>query len=595
LQEFGKLVESCSHLQELRCIGCGINLEFNRLGTLNGTIEMNGNRVLRNCLIPFCGLTMTILMNCGLAQDLASNATAKAVQYLPEEAIATLTLWPAQTAKLPRFSMAPIEVATAAGLEQIGIDPMRIQRIDIMAPVPVPGPAGPQFGTVIQLETDVDVANLNPQVFQGQDPTENDEKGFKFRLLAGPPNVQVIVHQASPKTLLVGTKPFVKRMIAQRRNPGSIATTLAAAKSSQDALLVLSIKAIAPLIAGNIEAMRGQLPPPVTTDLDNIVKSTDFLALRLILNESEKLQLMASAIDDQSAEELETSIKSVMDFGLKIMVQQFSQSIPQDGSKTNEAMLAYVNRMAGDLLQKYTPRRNGKRVILEVEGIQNSATIGTLVGLLLPAVQSARQAARRVQSSNNLKQLSLAMLNFESAHKKFPSTVVVEKASGKPLLSWRVAILPYIEQAELYDQFHLEEAWDSPHNIKLIDKMPAVFKHPNRQLKPGHTIYVVPVNDQTALRSDEPTKMSSITDGTSNTILLVEAANEAAVPWTAPQDLDVDFDNPVNKLVAPNTPGFQAAFCDGSVRYLSQLIDPNVLIALFTRAGGEVANPNVAR
>ena len=94
-------------------------------------------------------LAVTVLSNASTAQDSAGAALAtEAVKYLPEESIGTVTLWPARTAKLPRFRLAPLEVASAAGLEQVGIDPLTIQRVDVM--LPIPNPAGVQFGAVIQ-------------------------------------------------------------------------------------------------------------------------------------------------------------------------------------------------------------------------------------------------------------------------------------------------------------------------------------------------------------------------------------------------------------------------------------------------------------
>src|SRR5271166_372859 len=99
------------------------------------------------------------------------------------------------------------------------------------------------------------------------------------------------------------------------------------------------------------------------------------------------------------------------------------------------------------------------------------AIIAMLIALLLPAVQAAREAARRAQCTNNLKQIALAMHNYASANNCFPPAATYTR-DGKPLLSWRVLILPYLEQASLYNQFHLDEAWDSPNNKPLGDRMP---------------------------------------------------------------------------------------------------------------------------
>ena len=533
-------------------------------------------------LIPTCIL---------VAQESAGGPlAAEAAKYLPEESIGTVTLWPARTLNLPRFRLAPLEVFTAAGLEQVGIDPLKIQRLDVM--LPMPGPAGTQFGAVLQMTDAVSLNDLNPQVFGANE--EQNEKGFKFRMVDGPPDPEVILHQAGPKTILLGTKIFVKRMVTQRRAPTSLTTTLTSVAAGQDALVLLSIKTLRPVIDGGIDSMQGQLPPDLAEDLKVVSKSTDFMALRLTLDKSEKLQLMASGNDDAAAAAMEKSLMNLIAFAKAMIVEQTKASLPDDGSATSAATHDYIDRVSTEFEGMLTPKRTGKRIVLEVEGIENTATIGTLIGLLLPAVQAGRQAAMRMDASNNLKQLGLAMHNYESAYRTLPATAILQQGTGKPLLSWRVAILPYIEQAALYNQFHLDEPWDSEHNIKLLDMMPAVYKSRSKNVKPGHTTYVAPVSEETMLRKDELAKFSEVTDGLSNTIMLIEAGDEAAVPWTKPDDLDIDLEN-LEEIIAklknsasPNV--FQACIGDGSVRAISLDIDLSTLRAMLTRAGGEVVN-----
>ncbi len=111
------------------------------------------------------------------------------------------------------------------------------------------------------------------------------------------------------------------------------------------------------------------------------------------------------------------------------------------------------------------------------------------IALLLPAVQAVREAARRAQCTNNLKQIGLALHNYHSATNGFPAAAITSK-DGKPLLSWRVAILPFIEQQNLYNEFHLDEAWDSPHNKALIARMPKTYLCPTAPVRQeGTTTY----------------------------------------------------------------------------------------------------------
>ena len=105
---------------------------------------------------------------------------------------------------------------------------------------------------------------------------------------------------------------------------------------------------------------------------------------------------------------------------------------------------------------------------------------GAAGATLLEAVQKVREAASRAQSQNNLKQFALAMHNYHSTYNHLPPAASFDK-NGKPMLSWRVMILPFIEQDALYKQFRLEEPWDSEHNKKLLAKMPEVFASPDEK------------------------------------------------------------------------------------------------------------------
>jgi prepilin-type processing-associated H-X9-DG protein len=223
-----------------------------------------------------------------------------------------------------------------------------------------------------------------------------------------------------------------------------------------------------------------------------------------------------------------------------------------------------------------------------IPGLASPAVGGLLVALLLPATQASSEAARRAQCINDLKQIALAYHNFHSATNAFPAPAITDK-DGKPLLSWRVAILPYIEQQELYNKFKLDEPWDSPHNKALIKEMPAVYLCPShKNPEPGTTTYRVFVGDGAMFQAGQVTPIQSITDGTSNTILVVEA--KEAVPWTKPDDLKFDMNAKPSLYGAgsPHPGGFNAAFADGAVRFLKNSINVQVWKALITRAGGEV-------
>jgi hypothetical protein len=201
-----------------------------------------------------------------------------------------------------------------------------------------------------------------------------------------------------------------------------------------------------------------------------------------------------------------------------------------------------------------------------------------------------------VTSANNLRQILLAFHNYHDVNKGLPPAYNVD-ADGKPLLSWRVHILPYIEQQQLYAQFHLNEPWDSEHNKKLIPQMPQVYRSPRSVAGEGMTTYLTPRNKDSAFAppaEDADPKvirgvsLAQIPDGTSNTIGVVEVNDENAVTWTKPDDYEYAADDPLQALRNTWGPVFQAALCDGSVQAFSITMNADVLKALFTRNGGEV-------
>jgi RNA polymerase sigma factor (sigma-70 family) len=203
-----------------------------------------------------------------------------------------------------------------------------------------------------------------------------------------------------------------------------------------------------------------------------------------------------------------------------------------------------------------------------------------------PAQAEPDEGQARATSMNNLKQIGLAMHNFaaQGGTASFPPPAIT--ADGKPTLSWRVAILPFLEQQELYGKFHLDEPWDSPHNKLLLNRMPDVYAPVIKKNEPNDsTYYQVFAGPGSIFDGIDGTRLQDIKDGTSMTILVVEAGK--AVPWTKPEDLRFEKDKPLPKLGGIFKDGFNAGFGDGSVRYLSKTTDPKILRALITRNGGE--------
>lgn len=251
-----------------------------------------------------------------------------------------------------------------------------------------------------------------------------------------------------------------------------------------------------------------------------------------------------------------------------------------------------LTQYAEELLKDLPIKKEKNDLVLNVAlpkgGPLLVAGAGVSAGLALPAIQKVREAASRTQDQNNLKQMALAMHNYESTYGFLAPSAICDK-KGKPLLSWRVAVLPYIEQENLYKQFKLDEPWDSETNKPLIAKMPAIYAVPYEGMqKPGMTHYRVFTGAQGMFHPTERRTLIGISDGTSNTIMIAEFAD--AVEWTKPEDFVYDAKKPLPKMLQTASGGFNVAMGDGSVRFVRTTISETALRAAITANGGEVFN-----
>jgi type II secretory pathway pseudopilin PulG len=231
--------------------------------------------------------------------------------------------------------------------------------------------------------------------------------------------------------------------------------------------------------------------------------------------------------------------------------------------------------------------------------------VWVLLALLLPAVSSAREAARRSQCQNNLKQIILALLNYESAYGRFPPAYVAD-ASGKPVQSWRVLILPFLDERVLFQRYNANEPWNGPNNSKLAAEMPEVYRCPGQEVgtttKSFETHYFAIVAPETGWPGIAGRNIRQFSDGTAKTIMVIEATG-LGVHWMEPRD--VTLAEAVELLTTKPRSGHRhvedgfltttyyetsfrnVSFCDGRVVWMGQFKDADLAIALLTAAGRE--------
>ncbi|MGD9127436.1 MAG: DUF1559 domain-containing protein [Planctomycetia bacterium] len=187
------------------------------------------------------------------------------------------------------------------------------------------------------------------------------------------------------------------------------------------------------------------------------------------------------------------------------------------------------------------------------------------------------ESARRMQCRNHQMQIALALLNYEKAFGRFPPACVKDE-EGRPLYSWRVSILPFLEYQALYDQFHLDEPWDSPHNKKIAEQAPPVFQCPScKNRMPGTTNYVLVTGPGTAWDGQKSPALKDFISGTNRTIILTEVA-DPNLHWAEPKDLKIDAIDPSfldeeGNFKCNHRIGINIAFADGHVTFIAEEAD----------------------
>lgn len=402
----------------------------------------------------------------------------------------------------------------------------------------------------------------------------------------------------SPKLVAFGMAEAVKEMCDTKLAAnGPMLTVLQRANTTAEPFLFgVSFDSL-PVEAK--EELEKQVPPPVRPLLR--AKSA---TISVDLQGDGRVTAIVNYPDDKSAEDAETAVGSVTGMAIELIRdtrKPLMAKVVGDGkpAKIEDLPEAAASLMAlgalqhaEDILRAKPVKRSGTSLTLsqplppQLKSVVGAGALAS--SMVLPAVQKIREAASRTKSANNLKQIALALHNYESANGMLPPAAIVDK-KGKALLSWRVAILPYIEQDALYRQFKLDEPWDSEHNLKIAQTNVPAFMVPNQKYdKPGYTHYRVFVGNGAFFDPIRGTRFADITDGTSNTWMVVEAGE--SVPWAKPDDLEFDPKKPLPKMGNFFRGGFHVAFGDGSVRFFSKM--PKFAKEMITRNGGEVINPD---
>jgi hypothetical protein len=467
--------------------------------------------------------------------------------------------------------------------------PSSLDRLTVAVSLPGANEREPQVFAILRTSQPIDREAFFKYTFPG-----SREEAVNGKKLHVDQHHKMGVAFLDDRTLVFGLAQAVR--VGLEKAPaghGPLSDALALANSGKAVVAGVNVAALAPMIQDKIPPQLQPLARAKLATLTIELAKKERVTTRLIYNSPEDARAAEEAaqsglqmVRSKLAEAESQLRKKVMDHGQPGRLDELPEAaaalVGLGGLKRLDQSLAHppLTRAGSTLEAAFTLPRAGPEALA-------IAAIGAW--LMLPAVQKVREAAERTQDMNNLKQMALAMHNYADQTRTFPPAAICD-SSGKPLLSWRVAILPYIDQDHLYRQFKLDEPWDSPHNRRLIAQMPQVYASPLAPPgKPGQTHYRVFVGNGAAFELNRGIRPTEFTDGMSNTILMVETAD--TVPWTKPEDIPYGPNQPLPRLLSAGGQVFLAAFADGSVHTLSMHLAQEKLRALITRAGGEPVPP----
>jgi len=414
--------------------------------------------------------------------------------------------------------------------------------------------------------------------------------GGKTYYLAGPFAVCFV----DDKTLIGSwNEDILKRMISADDVESPLTMRLKTIGSENDFVAALVVQ---PLTAMLAFLPRDEMPPDAREALDFVTKVKTLAVTGSITSGT----LLSVIFQMPSAKDAKGFAKLIREKGVTVLRKEYDKMKADPRKKVPQEAEPFV-KLVDQMMDGLAVGNHKSDTIIS---IARPADLDELPKLMLPAIKAARDAARLSHRKNNLKVVGLAMHNYNATHHMFPAADSNGWPKGqgrKDGLSWRVYILPFLDQQPLYEQFNLDEPWDSPHNKQLISKMPQVYYNPSpinpssdRLPDEGKTSIHVFVGKNNTPFGKQANGQSvgagfrDITDGTANTLMAVEAGDDKAEIWTKPGGLPFDpSKNPLETLGNISDDGFLALFCDGPVHQIKKSIKPETLKLLIQHNDGE--------
>lgn len=423
----------------------------------------------------------------------------------------------------------------------------------------------PQYAMLMKLDSQANRDAAKKKLLRGAE-TNVEKVLFADVEVAG----KEAAYNVNEKTLIVGEADWVKQLVVTGPTSKSMLTRTDDWKKGVGSDILMAFD---PRLLLNGIPMQKAFGPAFAL-VSPLLSDTHVDTIAIDLDQEVKLNWSILADNEafpQLAEETFVGIKTSLSSMLESQLQ----------TNANEDMSLILK-----ILKEAQIERKSVKSHVSLKSDKAALTKAIAV-VIAPAIRASSRAAERAAFGNNMKYVMLALHNYHDAYGHFPPAIVIDKESGVAR-SWRVEILPYIEQENLYNEYRKNEPWDSEANKKVLAKMPPIYRHSSQPKDSVFTSIFAAYGAGTMFekKSDIAIRFRDVTDGTSNTIAIVEAKRD--IPWTKPEEIEFDVTAAKLPELGFVPEGWQAGFGDGSVRFIARSIDPSLFYKLMTRAGGEV-------
>jgi len=530
-------------------------------------------RFLTSCSLALCAAAL--LTGPLVAEELASVAN----EYLPADANAIVVAYPQKLLAEKHAEIIPHEIIQAAGEEFFGFDPTDIVQAVGVTSMRNLGQEEPLYGLVLRFDNPY---TLSENITREEPALVGGAKVYRIDY----------AHSVCPvdaKTLLVGSTDYLADMIAAKDVDSAVLKIVASQPPASHLNVYFNIESIRDFW-NEMAKEAPPLPEPFAPLIDtpNLARH---LTIAANLNEDGlKAGIKIVAYDQTTSDKFNANLEVARTDGVDFILDAMKEN-GGSGDPIEAAMQQYNQRIIRKFAEKIKPTQRGLETYLILEDTVAMGMLGSVVSGTFMGMNSAMEVPKRrlTRSDMQLRQIGLALHNYHDVHLRMPPAAISDE-DGKPLLSWRVAILPFIEEQALYEKFHLDEPWDSEHNIKLLDEMPDVYAGDAEKGAPKQnvTAFLGVSGERCLFNKNEKVRFRDITDGSSNTLAVIEVGFDKRVQWTKPVDYVFNAEKPFEGIGRRETRGFRAITADGAGHEVSYDIEAKNLANLMMRNDGKV-------